>query len=219
MVRNRWPTRALALASAAGILLGCGTGGVTGPQASTTAHGMIKTVLGAVRSGALALAGVNVVAYAAGSSGSTATLAQTNSDASGSFQLSVACPPASTGAATVYLVASGGSTTVSEGGPGSSNVAIKLIAALGDCTTIGAATVNELTTVATGYALAQSKLPGSALTPVTGYTAAALAHPFALAIDSSGSLWVTNFGADSVTEFVGIASPVATPLIGVPHSP
>jgi DNA-binding beta-propeller fold protein YncE len=44
-------------------------------------------------------------------------------------------------------------------------------------------------------------------------------QPFALAIDPSGNLWVTNFGGDSVTEFIGVAAPVRTPLIGVPDSP
>jgi DNA-binding beta-propeller fold protein YncE len=44
-------------------------------------------------------------------------------------------------------------------------------------------------------------------------------QPFAVAIDPSGNLWVTNFGGNSVTEFIGVAEPVKTPLIGVPKSP
>ncbi len=42
---------------------------------------------------------------------------------------------------------------------------------------------------------------------------------FALAIDASGNLWVTNFGNDTLTEFVGLATPVKTPLLGPPQAP
>jgi DNA-binding beta-propeller fold protein YncE len=58
-----------------------------------------------------------------------------------------------------------------------------------------------------------------ARSPATGCRAEALQQPFALAIDPSGNLWVTNFGNDSLTEFIGIAAPVATPVIGAPHAP
>jgi len=47
----------------------------------------------------------------------------------------------------------------------------------------------------------------------------ALLQPFAVAIDPSGNLWVSNFGNDTVTKFISIAAPVATPMIGGPHSP
>jgi streptogramin lyase len=66
---------------------------------------------------------------------------------------------------------------------------------------------------------AQSDSPGSALSPATGFAAKALVQPFAVAIDPSGNLWVSNFGNDTATKFIGIAAPVATPLLGVPHSP
>jgi hypothetical protein len=40
-----------------------------------------------------------------------------------------------------------------------------------------------------------------------------------VAIDSSGNVWVTNETGDSVTELIGVAAPVKTPLIGPPQLP
>lgn len=53
----------------------------------------------------------------------------------------------------------------------------------------------------------------TALSPSTGYTGgstAALNSPQAIAIDGDGDVWVVN--TNSVTEFIGLAGPVATPL-------
>jgi hypothetical protein len=53
------------------------------------------------------------------------------------------------------------------------------------------------------------------LSPSAGWgTDQGLLEAFALAIDASGNLWVTNLGSNSVTEFVGLAVPVKTPLLG-----
>lgn len=61
---------------------------------------------------------------------------------------------------------------------------------------------------------------GTALSPNAGYKAGGnLLLPYGLAVDSSGNLWVTKYAGDSVTEFVGIAAPVATPAIGPPRAP
>ena len=46
-----------------------------------------------------------------------------------------------------------------------------------------------------------------------------LLEAFAVAIDASGNLWVTNFGSNTLTEFIGLAVPVKTPLIGPPQTP
>jgi sugar lactone lactonase YvrE len=64
-------------------------------------------------------------------------------------------------------------------------------------------------------------LPGTPLSPQAGLgTDAHLGSPFALAIDQSGNLWVTNSnGANTVTVFVGLATPVKTPLLGPPQLP
>jgi streptogramin lyase len=66
-----------------------------------------------------------------------------------------------------------------------------------------------------------SAVPGTPLSPATGLgTDAQLGSPFALAVDQSGDLWVTNSnGANTVTVFIGLASPVKTPLLGPPQLP
>jgi len=61
---------------------------------------------------------------------------------------------------------------------------------------------------------------GAPLSPAnSGFTGAGLDQPFSPAIDRSGNIWISNFANDSVTEFIGIAAPVSTPLIGTPQSP
>jgi streptogramin lyase len=74
----------------------------------------------------------------------------------------------------------------------------------------------------TELAGASSASPGSALSPANGIGSSAnLVQAYALAIDASGNLWVTNSGANSntLTEYVGLAAPVKTPLIGLPVAP
>jgi hypothetical protein len=48
---------------------------------------------------------------------------------------------------------------------------------------------------------------------------AALNQPYGLAIDASGNIWVSNSGNNTLTQFVGIATPVKTPLAGPPKPP
>lgn len=61
---------------------------------------------------------------------------------------------------------------------------------------------------------ADGTTPGTALSPPAGLgLAAALNQPYALAIDSSGNIWVSSFAANRVTEYVGAAAPVKTPLL------
>ncbi len=65
-----------------------------------------------------------------------------------------------------------------------------------------------------------SSTPGTAISPATGYGGdAGLLEAYALAIDSSGGIWVTNFGSNTVTRFIGLAAPVKTPLSGVVQQP
>jgi streptogramin lyase len=65
-----------------------------------------------------------------------------------------------------------------------------------------------------------SAAPGTSLTPATGYgTDAQLLEAYALAVDASGSVWVSNFGSNTVTKFLGLATPVKTPLSGVAQAP
>jgi streptogramin lyase len=51
---------------------------------------------------------------------------------------------------------------------------------------------------------------------------ASLKEPYGLAIDASGNLWISNAsskGGNTVTQFVGLASPIKTPLLGPPVQP
>jgi sugar lactone lactonase YvrE len=72
----------------------------------------------------------------------------------------------------------------------------------------------------TELAGATSTAPGAALSPAGGLGAGAnLLEAFAIAVDASGNIWVTNFGSDTLTEYIGLAAPVRTPRIGLPAAP
>ncbi len=65
-----------------------------------------------------------------------------------------------------------------------------------------------------------SSTPGTFLSPSSGFGAdASLLEPFGLAIDASGSIWVSNEGNDTLTQFIGAAAPVKPPLAGPPQLP
>jgi len=67
----------------------------------------------------------------------------------------------------------------------------------------------------TELAAASASMPGAVLSPAAGYgPGAKLLEAFAIAIDAGGNVWVTNFGSNTLTEFVGLAAPVKTPLLG-----
>jgi streptogramin lyase len=69
-------------------------------------------------------------------------------------------------------------------------------------------------------ALSEFNSSGTAISGSNGYEAASLDSPVALAIDGSGNVWVTNFDASAgVTEFVGAAAPVVTPMAANLQSP
>jgi streptogramin lyase len=65
--------------------------------------------------------------------------------------------------------------------------------------------------------------PGShspTLSPSSGFGVdASLSQPFGIALDASGNVWVANFASSSLTQFVGMASPIRTPLLGPPGTP
>jgi len=70
------------------------------------------------------------------------------------------------------------------------------------------------------FAGASATSPGAALSPAAGYgSGAKLLEAFAIAIDAGGNVWVTNFGSNTVTEFIGLAAPVKTPLLGPVTTP
>ena len=65
-----------------------------------------------------------------------------------------------------------------------------------------------------------SVLPGTSLSPTAGLGAdAGLLQAFALAIDASGNIWVSNQGSSTLTKYIGLAAPVKTPLSGLPKQP
>ena len=52
-------------------------------------------------------------------------------------------------------------------------------------------------------------LPGAALSPAAGLgTDAGLLEAYAIAIDASGNLWISNQGNNTITRFIGLAAPV-----------
>ncbi len=62
--------------------------------------------------------------------------------------------------------------------------------------------------------------PGRALSPPGGWLAdAGMLVPYSLAIDASGNLWISNSGNNTITEVIGLAPPVRTPLNGPPQAP
>jgi sugar lactone lactonase YvrE len=65
-----------------------------------------------------------------------------------------------------------------------------------------------------------ASVPGTVLSPAGGLGSdAALLEAYSLAIDASGNLWVSNKGNNTLTQFIGLAAPVRTPLIGPPVAP
>ncbi|MGA8220994.1 MAG: NHL repeat-containing protein [Candidatus Acidiferrales bacterium] len=57
------------------------------------------------------------------------------------------------------------------------------------------------------------------VSPTNGFVDPNSNAPFSLAIDASGNIWVTNTGGNSLSQFLGLAAPVKTPLIGLPTLP
>jgi hypothetical protein len=65
-----------------------------------------------------------------------------------------------------------------------------------------------------------STTPGTFVSPSTGFgTDADLLEPYGVAVDASGDIWVSNFGNNTLTQFIGAAAPVKTPLAGPPQQP
>jgi streptogramin lyase len=65
-----------------------------------------------------------------------------------------------------------------------------------------------------------SASPGQILSPTSGYASeAAMLEGSAVAIDASGNIWVPDFGNDTLTEIIGLATPVKTPQLGPVQAP
>ena len=79
---------------------------------------------------------------------------------------------------------------------------------------------NYRATYLTELAGAAEATPGAALSPAAGLGGdAGQVEAFALALDASGNVWVSNQGSNTVTKFIGLATPVATPRVGLPKAP
>ena len=87
----------------------------------------------------------------------------------------------------------------------------------------GAGTVwvgNYLTNSISELNGASSAASGTFVSPSTGFgTDANLLAPYSVAIDASGDIWVSNSGNNTLTQFIGAAAPVKTPLAGPPQQP
>ena len=72
------------------------------------------------------------------------------------------------------------------------------------------------------FAGANSPLPGAAISGNPGYKDSSLVSPYGIAIDPSGNVWIADNDAgagNAVTELLGSAMPVKTPLIGPAQLP
>ena len=137
---------------------------VSGNSTVSTANftiSLVSNLSGKVFSGLLAVGGAQVQLYEAGQTGygsaptALGPVATTANDGTGSFSVNFTCPPAP--GDQVYLMATGGNA-----GAGT-NSKLVLLSALGSCGTLAATPVmvNEVTTVASTYALAQFALPNA----------------------------------------------------------
>jgi hypothetical protein len=59
--------------------------------------------------------------------------------------------------------------------------------------------------------LSEISSSGTAVSPATGF--GTLNTPLGIAVDPSGNVWTANSGDNTVTEFVGIASPTTSPVV------
>jgi streptogramin lyase len=177
--RRKKPLWTVACVAAVSLAAGCGSSGTGGgggspPPPPTAFNGVID-------SGTEAVAGASVSFYAAGTSGPGTSptnllpAVSITSDENGKFSVPVFTCPSST--SQVYLVARGGSPNASAG---SDNSALVMMAALGACGNINNSTtvaMNEVTTVASAWALGPIIAPG-ALVGATSTNAMGLANAF-----------------------------------------
>ena len=176
-----WKIAVLSGVCASVALTGCGSVPVTLADAAAGDVGTIFALKGSVYGGQQPISGAQITLWAAGTTGSYGTGATSllsggyvTSGTNGSFSITgkYTCPTNSM----AYLVASGGNT-----GAGVNSKAV-LISALGSCSELSASsyiTVNEVTSVATVYALAQFMTPGSTEIGTTSTNVTGMNNAFA----------------------------------------
>ena len=117
----------------------------------------------------------------------------------------------------VGLVSSAGTVLSGNGYTGGSMNAPRAIAVDGNG---NAWVASEHGTSLAEFSSASSPNPGTLLSPASGWGAdAGLLEAYSLAIDAAGNIWVSNYGNNTLTEFVGLAAPVKTPLLGPTRIP
>ena len=142
------PAAVLFCSISAWFLAGCSVA----PYTDTSAH--ILNIQGTAFGGQPPISGATISIYATGQTGygsSPTFLGGATTDTNGNFHVTSYTPCGDP--EEVYLVASGGNPGLTAG---THNNAIMLVAALGNCSSVGAGTtvnVNEVTTIAAAYAL------------------------------------------------------------------
>jgi len=105
---------------------------------------------------------------------------------------------------TVTALTSSGSVVSSYGGGGLSTPENLIVDGLG----------NIWVADEGGNQVSEFSNSGSTISPSTGFTGGGMSKPYGIAVDGSGNVWVTNnaSGSNSITEIVGAAAPLVTPL-------
>ena len=68
-------------------------------------------------------------------------------------------------------------------------------------------------------AVSEFSSSGVAISPATGYQGGGPSYPDGIAVDGSGNVWLSGGVNANVTEFIGGAAPVVTPLaVGVKNN-
>jgi hypothetical protein len=79
---------------------------------------------------------------------------------------------------------------------------------------------NYLGSSITELAGSAASSPGQILSPKVGYAAdAGIRNAFDIQVDASGNLWITNNASNTLTEIIGLATPVKTPQLGPVQAP
>ena len=63
------------------------------------------------------------------------------------------------------------------------------------------------------YDIGELNSSGAAISGDDGFEGGSLSVPDGIAVDGSGNVWVANNSSSNITEFVGAASPVVTPIV------
>ena len=121
------------------------------------------------------------------------------------------------GSGDIWVTNQGGNGSVSEFGPGGSVITLNSAYTGGGINGPFGISIDGLGNVwianKYGNCITELNSNGNAVSPSTGYMSEGLNEPYGIAVDPSGNVWVTtDNGSASLTEFIGLAAPVVTPL-------